>query len=187
MSGKGINQSGIAAGFGDQTGYALMKNPAIRSALATKMEQVGITDIFMAKKVKQGLNAKTVPRRDGGKRYDDQFVRKQWADIVFKLRGDYAPEKLETEHKIIQLVIDGNMLKALQDSKVITDKDLLELNHEPILDAEVIEECGEERILDVNGGEGDQSEDQGTEEANLQAGREDIPSADRPLGEAVET
>ena len=144
MSGQGIGEAGREAGFGRKTGYDLMKNPAVRSELAKQLETAGVTDSYLAKKVKQGLNAKTVPHKENGKRYDDQFVRKQWADIAIKIKGGYAPEKLETEHKIINVVIDSNMLKALKDSKALSDKEVkylerLPMEPEEVIDAEITE------------------------------------------------
>jgi len=149
LSGKPINRAGTLAGFGHQTGYDLMKNPAIQNELARQMEKAGITDQYLAKKVKQGLNARTVPQKDGGTRYDDQFVRRQWADLAIKVKGGYAPEKIESEHKVIQIVIDSNMLGALKDARAISDVELVDIqalehtpiepNEEEILDAEITE------------------------------------------------
>ena len=147
LSGKPINRAGTLAGFGHQTGYDLMKNPAIQNELARQMEKAGITDQYLAKKVKQGLNARTVPQKDGGTRYDDQFVRRQWADLAIKVKGGYAPEKIESEHKVIQIVIDSNMLGALKDARAISDVELVDiqaLEHTPI------EPENEEEIIDVN-------------------------------------
>jgi hypothetical protein len=148
LNGQNISNSSQLAGFGRQTGYGLMKNPAIKNELARQMEKAGITDQYLAKKIKQGLNAKTAPQKDGGTRYDDQFVRKQWADLAIKVKGGYAPEKIETEHKIIQLVIDGNMLQALKDSKAISRDELKELERmedTEIIDAEISAIPGGER------------------------------------------
>jgi len=148
LSGKPINQSSRLAGFGNQTGYGLMKNPAIQNELARQMEAAGISDKYLARKIKSGLNARTVPQKENGQRYDDQFVRKQWCDLAIKVKGGYAPEKIEAEHKVIQIVIDGNMLNALKDAKALSDSDLKEMEtmeHTPIedeqeiLDAEITE------------------------------------------------
>lgn len=66
----------------------------------------------------------------------------------YKSKGGYAPEKIEAEHKVIQIVIDGNMLNALKDAKALSDSDLKEMEtmeHTPIedeqeiLDAEITE------------------------------------------------
>jgi hypothetical protein len=164
MSGKGINESGLAAGFGRRTGYDLMRKPAIRSELARQLEEVGVTDTYIAKKVKQGLNAKTVPQKENGKRYDDQFVRKQWADIAIKVKGGYAPEKIETEHKIVQLVIDSNMLKALKDSRALNEKEVKYLEHLPVEPGEIIdvEEIRETTGAGINAGTEAGPEDEGS-------------------------
>lgn len=199
LNGRPVTHASQLAGFGRQTGYDLMKNPAIQNELARQMEKVGITDNYLAKKIKQGLNARTAPQKDGGTRYDDQFVRKQWADIAIRVKGGYAPEKIQTEHKIIQLVIDGNMVKALKDSKALSKKEIEELeaiDHEEIIDAEFTEECEsdggpagspEEAEGGPSPGEGDGSVGEVSCEACEEGGGEEgtgDEDGDRPVEEA---
>lgn len=175
LSGKSIKDASLNAGFGQASGYDLMKNPAIRNELQRQMEVAGIDDKYLALKIKQGLNARTVPQKDGGKRYDDQFVRKQWADLAIKVKGGYAPEKIESEVKVIQLVIDGNMIQALKDSRAVSNEELASLEHAPIqtdgeiIDAEIEEcepnpgavGCSEEDEGEESPGEGEEHNEQG--------------------------
>lgn len=137
LAGNNLCEAARLAGYkGTSYPQRLMNRADVQRLLLSEMEKAGINDGFLAKRLKDGLNAKTVPRRDGGKRYDDQFVRKQFMDIVLKVRGDYAPEKVETTTKTIQLVIDHKMLEALKDSKALPEKELEELEylqHEPVI------------------------------------------------------
>ena len=133
-AGESIKDSSGYAGFSHQYGRELACQPIIKTAIVKAMDDAGINDSYLAKKVKQGLNAKTVPKSKGGKRYDDQFVRKQWADITFKLRGDYAPEKSESTHSEIVLIINDRRIKGLRDSGAISEDEA------EILEAEIIKE-----------------------------------------------
>lgn len=118
---RGASQSSaaVSAGYGPKYGDTLMKNPVVQGLLHTAMQQAGIDDLLIARKLREGLDAKAPPRKDGGRQYPDQFVRKQFLDVIFKLRGDYAPEKSEHLTKTINLTIDSSMLKALRDTKFI--------------------------------------------------------------------
>ena len=174
LSGKPISQSSRLAGFGNQTGYGLMKNPAIQNELARQMEEAGISDKYLARKIKQGLNARTIPQRENGTRYDDQFVRRQFVDMAIKVKGGYAPEKLETEHKVIQIVIDSNMIGALKDAKAISDSDLEDIK---VLEHTPIEEL-EEEILDAEITE--------TADNTGDVGRVETEEVGRDIGEAEE-
>ena len=133
-AGESIKDSADYSGFSNQYGRELANMPIVKTAIVKAMDKAGINDHLLARKVKQGLNAKTAPRTEGGKRYDDQFVRKQWADIVFKLRGDYAPEKSESTHSEIILVINEKRIKGLRDSGAISEDEA------EVLEAEVIKE-----------------------------------------------
>lgn len=136
IAGKTYSTAAIDAGFKQsEYGSVLMKNEVVQKLLVQKMEQAGITDELLARKIMDGLEAKTLPRGKDGARYDDQPVRKQFLDIVFKIRGDYAPEKIESTEKKLTIIIDSNMVTALKDSKVLTSEEIKYLEHEPIRDA----------------------------------------------------
>jgi hypothetical protein len=72
------------------------------------------------------------PRRDGGTLYPDNFVRKQYLDLLCRIRGDYAPEKTEHLDKRIQIVLDRGMIEALRDTDAIT------VEEADVLDAEIV-------------------------------------------------
>jgi len=115
-----------------------MANPSVKSLLLKKLEKWELNEDLIAKKIKDGLNARTVPQREGGTRYDDQFTRKQFLDLLIKIRGDYAPERIEATSRQIQIIIDGSMVKALLDSKVIKPEELETIEGDYI-DAEVVD------------------------------------------------
>jgi hypothetical protein len=106
------------------------------------MEKAGINDTLIAKKLRDGLDAMAPPRKDGGKQYEDQFVRKQFLDVIFKVRGDYAPERTENIEKNIVIVMDGRMIEALRDSKA------LPIEEADVLDAEIVSDSREDEITD---------------------------------------
>lgn len=124
--------------FPRQQGYALMKNPKVQSALLTRMEDAGINDKFIAKGLKEGCKALAPPRKDGGKQYADYFTRKQYLDIILRVRGDFAPETQQSISKNITVVIDHNMIKALKDAGGLDEKEA------EVIECEVIKE-GEEK------------------------------------------
>jgi len=137
LEGETFGQAAIDAGYRDRGyGSSLMKEPAIRSLLTTEMEKAGINDTLIAKKLRDGLNAMTPPKKEGGRQYEDQFVRKQFLDVIFKVRGDYAPERSESTEKHIAIIMDGRMVDALRDSKVLEEQDA------DVLDAEIVREDG---------------------------------------------
>lgn len=134
LKGKSQSQAAVAAGYKADYGTDLMKNPAVAGLLHRAMQQAGIDDLLIARKLREGLDAKTPPRKEGGKQYPDQFVRKQFLDVIFKLRGDYAPEKSEHTNKSISLTIDRGMIEALKDTKYLTEAEV------EILEAEIVKE-----------------------------------------------
>jgi hypothetical protein len=135
LDGETMSQAASSAGFGPTYGSSLMKQPAIRSLLVTEMERAGINDTLLATKLLDGLDAMAPPRRDGGKQYADQFVRKQFLDVIFKVRGDYAPDRTESTEKHITIVMDGRMVDALRDSKMLETQDA------DILEAEIVSDA----------------------------------------------
>lgn len=143
LEGKSPSAAGLSAGYTDPGyGLALARQPLIKSLLVAEMEKQGITDGLLARKLKDGLNAQTVPRKEGGQRYDDQFVRKQFLDIVFKVRGDYAPERSEAIEKKIVLIVDGRLRNALLDTGKITEDESKIIDGEIIGDTELPEGTG---------------------------------------------
>lgn len=147
---KGFNagDAAIKAGYSDKAyGYYLKGLDSIKSILVKEMERAGVNEELIAQKLREGMDALTVPKVPGeDRRFEDHFIRKQFLEMAIKIRGDFAPEKVESVRKEIKLVIDSHLIKALKDSKVIGELGgIEELN---VIDVEC-EEVKEE----INGNE----------------------------------
>jgi hypothetical protein len=120
---KGLNagDAALTAGFRNKAyGYYLKQQDSIKSLLMKAMEKAGVTEDLIAEKMKEGMNALTVPKHpQDNRRFEDHFIRKQFLEMAIKIRGDFAPEKVESIKKEIKLVIDSHLIEALKDSKVI--------------------------------------------------------------------
>lgn len=110
------------------------KDASIRAYLFKEMEKVGITDPYVARKMKEGLESMTKPLKEGGTRYEDGFVRKQYLDMYFRLQGMYAPEKSEHTSKVIVMNFTPQFIEGLLDTEKITEAEA------EVLEAEIIQE-----------------------------------------------
>ena len=133
---EGMSQAdaSVFAGYSQHYGKDLARQPEIKSLLLQKLEEKGLNEDRIADKLDEGLDAMAPPRKDGGKLYPDNFVRKQYLDLLCRIRGDYAPEKSEHIEKKIQITLDLGMLKSLKDSGLLTAEDA------NILEAEIVNE-----------------------------------------------
>lgn len=136
LKGKTKAEAAVDAGYSADYGSELAKTATVQNILAEAMQKAGITDNLIARKLREGLDAKTPPRKEGGSQYPDQFVRKQFLDVIFKLRGDYAPEKSETVHKTISITIDKGMIEAWKDTGFIDAEEV------KLLEAEIVQADG---------------------------------------------
>ena len=112
----------------------LMKSETVRAYLSKAFEKVGITDDYTAQKMKEGMEAMTPPKKDGGKRYEDYFVRKQYLDVYYRIKGAYAPEQSEHVEKVIVLQFTPQFVKGLVDSGKVTEEEV------GVIEAEIIRE-----------------------------------------------
>lgn len=136
LHGLNAGDAALKAGYNSKAyGYYLKTQADIKSELTRQMEIAGIDEARLAKKLQEGLDAETVPRRDGGRQYPDHFIRKQFLEMVFKIRGDFAPEKTETIQKTVQITLDGDLVRALKDSNV------LGIEETEYLDAVIVQEA----------------------------------------------
>lgn len=135
-SGLNAGDAAIKAGYNDKTyGYHLKKRDDVKQALLVAFEKAGVNEELIAQKIKDGMEAMTVPKHPSDdRRFEDHFVRKQFTELAIKVRGDFAPEKVESVHRDIRIVIDGNLIAALKDSRALSQGEL------DILDAEIVEE-----------------------------------------------
>jgi len=115
-------------------GSVLLAKPKIQQAILMELERQGITDEEVVRKLKEGLDA-TLPERRSPKgivvqdEHPDYYVRSLYLDKIFKIRGDYAPEKKEEVSKSLQIVIDADMVKALLDTGAIAPNEIVELTN----------------------------------------------------------
>ena len=130
-----ISESALRAGSIDPTyGSHLLRNENVQLALMEAYDKAGISDGYIVSKIKQGMNAKYPPRKDGGRQYPDYFTRKHYIDMFFKTTGGYAPEKHEVSEKRIIIVMSPGTVKGLVDAKAISE------DEGDFLDAEIVEQ-----------------------------------------------
>lgn len=135
VSGMGVGQAALRAGYADKTeGSHLLKEPSVLTALQTAMEKAGITDDYLATKIHEGLNAVYPEKltKDGrvlSPAAPDFFVRGQYIDKVFKVRGDYAPDRHIEEKKVLTINVTMDTLKGLKDCGVL-EAEILDVGNE---------------------------------------------------------
>jgi len=128
------SKAAVAAGFSGHYGRQLAQMPAIKTLLLQRLEEKGLNEDKIADKLAEGLDAMAPPRKDGGTLYPDNFVRKQYLDLLCRIRGDYAPEETVHTERTIQLVLDASMIKALKDTNFIDAEEV------EVLEAEIVPE-----------------------------------------------
>ena len=139
LAGSNQTQAAKAVGATDasaaQHGHKwATQDASIRVYLAKEMEKVGITDPYIAQKMKEGMEAETKPLKEDGQRYEDYFVRKQYIDMYFRYHGLYAPEKSEHTKKVIVLNMTPQFIEGLLDTEKISEAEA------EVLEAEIIQE-----------------------------------------------
>ena len=126
VKGNSLRQASRNAGLSPTYGSFLKKQDSIKSMLVEEFAKIGIDDALIAKKIKQGFNAKTKPLKEGGKQYEDQFVRKQFIDMAMRARGDYAPDELNINQRVIHVHVTPEVAKGLIDAGVVDKEEFIE-------------------------------------------------------------
>lgn len=111
-----------------------------RTEMQIALENKRVNAARLARKIKAGLDATNAAKysKEGTviqEENPDFAIQQKYIDMTLKIRGDYAPEKTEIEHKVITLNLTPEFIKGLKDSKAITTKEvteLKELKHMPI-------------------------------------------------------
>lgn len=132
LNGESVANASMLAGYSQTYGQKLAQIPKFRKELECQIAKAGITDSLLATKLREGLDSMVPPRKEGGKLHADNFVRKQYLDVIFKLRGDYAPERTEITEKQVIINFDADLLKALRDSRAIDMGDVEILEQLPL-------------------------------------------------------
>lgn len=137
-----VKDAALKTGYHPEHAYRLVKtDDEVRAILFGAMEDVGITSPLVAAKMYEGMNAMTPPKKEGGQRYEDYFVRKQYLDMYFRLQGMYAPEKHEINEKRIVIVMTPEVVNGLKDARAI-DGEVIDVEEidgtKEVMDARVI-------------------------------------------------
>lgn len=128
-----VGESAIRAGFQNpKYGTNLLQKPAVQTAIQRALARAGIDDRVIAQKVKEGLDATLRAEfyREGGTKAaeaPDFHVRKEYLDVVFKLKGDYAPIRSENVEKKLTINVNLDMLKGLEESGVLDAEEIQEI------------------------------------------------------------
>jgi len=126
-----------------------MSQEKIQTAIQGAMEKAGLTDEFLAKKLKEGCEATTPARmsKDGVElvaEHPDHFNIPRYLDMSFKAKKTYLPEGSHEEKNItlIQINLTDDRLKGLLDSGAISRRELKEIQKQKqeFIEAEVVEE-----------------------------------------------
>jgi len=150
-----IGDSALRSGFSHVSyGSYLEGQDKIQTAIKAALVKAGATDDLAARKIKEGMNAKTPEiLYKGGevkqKASPDHFNRRGYIDIYMKATGGYAPEKLEVQKKVVHINVNINMAKGLLDSGKINKEEFEELQHEPIRDNDDKGKAPEPEVLDT--------------------------------------
>ncbi len=129
-----IGQSAVDAGFANKEyGSVLIRKDEIREAILNALAKEGVTESYIAKKLKEGLEAKH-PKRYSAKgtviqdATPDYFTRGTYIDRYAKIALPNNPEKIEmTDARTVNIIISPEMAKALADAGVIDVEEVKEL------------------------------------------------------------
>jgi len=132
-----IGQSALRSGYSHREyGSHLIKQPKIKRAIEEALERAKITDDRLAKNLSDGLDAKWPAKKakDGTilqAGHPDHLNRRGYQDMIHRIRGDYAPEKLEVSEKLIVINLNIGTLNGLLDSGAITEAEKEEIINLP--------------------------------------------------------
>lgn len=110
---KATDLAGLSKGYG----YHLMKQSKILNRIQQELENVGLGDITVAKKLKKMLKA-TMVKKDGGREYLDNHAVLKALDMIIKIKGGYAPEETISRQEKMIFIITPETIKGLKDAKV---------------------------------------------------------------------
>jgi len=159
VDGLGVGQASLRAGYAHASeGSALLREPAVLTALQTAMVKAGIDDKYLSSKIKDGLEA-TYPEKkskDGGvlqaAGQADFFTRSIYVDKALKVRGDYSPERHIEEKRTLTINVNMEMARGLIDCGAVTIEEIQRLDGDD--DAGNIKrQSNENRNLLTGGGE----------------------------------
>lgn len=118
-----VKRSANLAGFSPAYAQKLMHDQKFLTKLQLELDKQGLDDMGLVGKLKEGLEAYTV-KKDKGEHYPDFHAIQKTLDMIFKLRGDYAPEKHEITQKQVIIHFTPEFLEGLKDSRILTDDEV---------------------------------------------------------------
>lgn len=89
LAGKAIGVE-MTDGAASTAAAKSLSKPEVESALIDALEQAGVTDVLIAQKLKEGLDATAFTQ--GGFEHDDYKTRLGYIQTITKLKGQMAPE-----------------------------------------------------------------------------------------------
>ena len=102
--------SALAVGYERSDAERLLQDRGVRSRLLAAMEKQGITDEYLARVFKEGMEANEVKLASSGGTFTDQKVvpdhdtRIKYLELFLRIRGDLAPEQhIQQAALIVQL------------------------------------------------------------------------------------
>ena len=137
-----IGESALRSGYAHaEYGSYLEAQPHIQSALQTAMEKAGLSDNFIAQRLREGVDA-TDPEIKSAKgavlkkASPNFFIRHKYIETVMKAKGSLAQEGAIVKNQQINIMVTSDVAKGFLDSGVITKKEHGDLKkyieHEPI-------------------------------------------------------
>ena len=125
-----VGESSLRAGFATaQYGTYLKGQEHIQSALQDALIKVGLSDEFVAKRLKVGCDA-THPEKktkDGvvlvAKDQPDFFIRHKHIETVMKAKGSLAQEGTQIKQQQINIIVTPSVAQGFLDSGVIDRKE----------------------------------------------------------------
>ena len=136
--GRPTGESSLRAGFSStQYGSYLNAQEHIQSALKTAIEDVGLTDEFLAKRLKEGADATKLDIKKKGKEVvikevPDFGMRHKYIETSMKAKGSLKQEGETTKLQQINIIVTPDVAKGFLDSGVIDKKEHKEFNLDKI-------------------------------------------------------
>lgn len=132
-SGK-VATAAANAGYGSP-GYGsyLKAQPNIQNAIERAMTKAGITEDLVGQTIKEGLGSTTPKLYDKSGmniirgEHPDFHVRKEYVDIVLKVKGAYAPERRETLDRRFVINVNLDTLKGMAEADVLDAEEVKEI------------------------------------------------------------
>ena len=124
-----VGESSLRSGFSSpQYGTYLNAQEHIQSALCEAIEKVGLTDEFLAKRLKEGTDATMLVAKKKGKEVvlkevSDFGMRHKYIETTMKAKGSLKQEGTTTKLQQINIMVTPESAQGFLDSGVINKKE----------------------------------------------------------------